>query len=217
AAWATAPTRDVVRMAFAPMLASAAASSPRRQSKGSGTAIMPARRMPRKAMMLSTVLGNCTATRESVGSNLYKLAPRDEIARSAAPYVRLRAGPSEKLSRLGGSTSASASGSRTPARRKRSSSVARTPIVVCASPRIIAKDSWLDIRLPPGFRQVAEERSSRRSRNTRPPRDPLRRRKIKRHDIKSGQEHAIQRARSRYKIGAIGGSKHRSDHGIDRL
>ena len=161
---AQAPTRDAVTMALAPTRPSAPTISCCRHSSGSGAAIMPARSTPRNAMMLSTVFGSCMADDRvgRAGRGPRSLAASAEIARSACAKVRVRGAPSVKLSRLGGSTSASASGWRTPARRNRSSSVGGA----ACRPDAFAEDhgasSRLQVLLPPGFRQIAEQRGVER-------------------------------------------------------
>src|SRR5262249_35073221 len=113
--------------------------------------------------------------------------------------------------------SASASGWRTPARRKRSSSVAATSVGGMPSPKIMDKASRLQILLPPCLRQIAEKRRSRGMLDSHPVRYPLHRWKVKRHNIKTGQQDAIECAGRSHEIGATGRRKHGRDHRVDRF
>jgi len=73
-----------VMIALAPMPMSAAVISCRRQSSGSGTAIIPARNTPSSAITLSTVLASCSATTASVCKPMLRSrAASADIARSA--------------------------------------------------------------------------------------------------------------------------------------
>lgn len=81
-----------------------------RHSRGIGTAIMPARRTPKNATILSTALGNCIATTVSVcNPNPRNFSASAEIARSVPAKLKVRGAPSVKSLRLGGSARASAS------------------------------------------------------------------------------------------------------------
>src|ERR1700675_2208531 len=129
----------------------------------------------------------------------------------------VRGEPSVMFSRLGGSARTSASGWRTPARRNRSSSVAAMPMGRPPSPRIMDIASWLEILLPPGFRQIAEQRGPRGMLDSGPARHPLHWREVERHHIEARQKHPVECARGRDKICSRRGAEHRGYHSVDRL
>jgi hypothetical protein len=105
---------------------------------------MPARKTPRKVIMLSTVFGRCIATMLSVCNPRQRsLAAHAEIARSACAKLSLRGAPQANASLFGGSASASVSGWRTPARRNKSSSVAAVAANRTPSPSIMDEASRL--------------------------------------------------------------------------
>ena len=73
-----------VTSARAPILPSAAEASDLRQSKGSGAATKPARRIANTAMTLSTVFGSCKATAAFAGKpSDWNWQAKAEMARSA--------------------------------------------------------------------------------------------------------------------------------------